>query len=277
MTPASDEQLYSELGEFQRFTLRWREGLFQGFLLVLGSLTLGLYTALGNESLEIKKLSWIIPLAGALVAVIFSLVDQRCHEILIRNYHLGSSFENSVGIYRASQNRSGGISHTAVLQSLYLGSCGALLILFTILLFKTAGGESIMAAEVVSIVATHSVLSFAFLLVFGLLGSFLGFRLITANYMKLGTATIITFVLCVSLLLFFVPETRPITSETFLKTWNTARQDDPVLRIIEKASQGKKITEEERALLTLWLKQFKVPPPPGEKKESPIISNLGKN
>jgi hypothetical protein len=97
------KDLYRELGESARLMLRWRHGLFAGFLPV------------NTQRICIRS-----SVVGAALAPIFLLIDRRCHEVL-------KKLEKDVpeGVYTDSVDPGLNprcITHTAVLQWMYISS-----------------------------------------------------------------------------------------------------------------------------------------------------------
>ena len=63
---AIQEQIYNELGENFRVSLRWREKLFGGFFIILGSLALAFFKTVGHSEYSHAA---VIRKFGELVAV----------------------------------------------------------------------------------------------------------------------------------------------------------------------------------------------------------------
>jgi hypothetical protein len=129
---AIQEQIYNELGENFRVSLRWREKLFGGFFIILGSLALAFFKL---HSAQNRAFALLMPFFGAIVSVAFFLLDVRCHDVLKKNYRVGADLEHILGYYGsyrlALERPMGVISHTAVLEAVYMIT-GALCIGFGI-------------------------------------------------------------------------------------------------------------------------------------------------
>jgi hypothetical protein len=127
--------MYRQLGEDYRHHLRWRERLFVGFLVVIGTLALAFYHTHKNGDCSEPwfAFGWTIPLAGFVLSLTFFVLDRRCHEVLLGRRDVGRAFEERamrVGLFGSAGDKAKVISHSRTLWSLYLFSAFIMFVIF---------------------------------------------------------------------------------------------------------------------------------------------------
>ena len=139
--PVSDEEIYRQLCEDYRHHLLWRERLFAGFLAVIGALAIAFYHT-HTDKLSFP-FSLVVPLVGALLSLVFFLLDRRCHEVLLDRREAGQALEQGavvvrIGLFGSAVRVSRGeklLTHSHVLKWLYLLSVVALFAIFVLMIF----------------------------------------------------------------------------------------------------------------------------------------------
>lgn len=145
--PLTDDEMYRQLGADYLHHLQWREKLFGGFLVLVGALALAFYhTHKKNQQGELwSQFGWLIPLAGVALSIILFFLELRCREVLRDRCRVGQAFEERalrVGLF-GSVVRVGRearcVTHSRVLQVLYLGSAAVFFVVFIFDIWRLAG------------------------------------------------------------------------------------------------------------------------------------------
>jgi len=216
--PLEDKDLYKELGNNFRLTLRWRELLFAGFLAVSGALSIGFYKlVVPSDSIDVSRfiaspiprevllesknnqsdlfsanIAWVVPLVGSALAFGFLLLDRRCHEVLLGNYQLGKTLEQwKTGYYSTAVARGKHpqqITHTSVLQSIYVVAGLAFLILSTIWGFADNSVDAATNARIPVDMKEYMIWGLPLVIksLPGLTLTFLGYKLLSPNLSQLS-------------------------------------------------------------------------------------------
>jgi hypothetical protein len=243
--------LYKELGENFRHTLRWREILFAGFLALIGALAVAVFRLSSPDHSPLKDLDWVVTLSGSVLAVVFWLLDRRCHEVLIDNYKLGELLEKPERGYYADARRRGlqpkRITHTWILGFVYQGAAFVLFLVSVVIV-----GRKIMIPErdqISLFIGLYSLLkllaSFSF--------AYLGYKLILTmketGVREMQTrwfyAGLVSFIIGVGFL--FWSFTQGAAPEL-----KSQVGDEKVKRIVKKLVTGEKPNAEETAIVNSW-------------------------
>ena len=252
--PITDQDIYGELGQNFRLTLRWRQGLFAGFLAILGALAVAFNHLWNKQKLGLAS---IVLLSASLLAIVFWLLDRRCHEVLIDNYQLGKSVEgraNLEGYYAEAQKRGLSpkrITHTFVLDFVYKAMALLLVSAFIFIsLFALQGGFKMSEKDqVVVLIGFYSLLK----LLAGLITIYLGYKLIITlqgtGVMELQRKKFWAGVACgvfgggLLIWAFFQG----------VKPGLTDAHDARIKKAASKMLRGENLNEEEKVLVRLWV------------------------
>ena len=144
--PVTDDEMYRQLGADYLHHLQWREKLFGGFLVLIGALALAFYhTHKKDQQEELwSQFGWVIPLSGVALSLVFFFLERRCQEILRDRRRVGQAFEERtmrVGLFGSvvSVGRAARcVTHSRVLQILYLGSAAGFFVVCVLDIWRLA-------------------------------------------------------------------------------------------------------------------------------------------
>lgn len=145
--PVTEDEMYRQLAADYVHHLQWRERLFGGFLVLIGALTLAFYqTHKKDQQCELWfQLGWLIPAVGLVLSLMFFFLESRCQEVLLDRRRVGQAFEDRAGqeglfgsvvqVGREARR----VTHTRVLQVLYLGGAAGFLIALVVDIWRLTG------------------------------------------------------------------------------------------------------------------------------------------
>ena len=108
-----DENRYTEVGENFRYYLTWREKLFAGFIVINGALAIA-FTWVNDRY---PTLTFLLPIGGMLLSVLFQLLDARNSELFNACVAAGAELENpGTGVYTKLNVDSKTIPHSRIIE-----------------------------------------------------------------------------------------------------------------------------------------------------------------
>jgi hypothetical protein len=110
-----DLDVYKEIVRHWEHHSRWRERLFNGYLVSLGAVATAYYWAAASDS-PVAGLRWVVPFSGLLLALTFLLANHRVNEVLDGLIASGRSLE-SRGVFAEKPAQL--LTHRTLLLSVY--------------------------------------------------------------------------------------------------------------------------------------------------------------
>lgn len=109
----SDENRYAEVGANFRYYLTWREKLFAGFIVVNGALAVA-FTWVNDRC---PSLTYLLPIGGVFLSVVFLLLDSRNSELFNACVAAGAELESpNTGVYSKLDVAEKTVSHTKTIE-----------------------------------------------------------------------------------------------------------------------------------------------------------------
>ena len=128
--------IYSEVGENNRFYLDWRYKLLSGFIMMISGIAMALWNIYDKNILFLL----IITTVATILSIIFLILDSRTKELYQICQEAGKSiednneeFDDSVKLYKKLVDSKTTFSHTNIIQFLYLISSIAFFLLSIII------------------------------------------------------------------------------------------------------------------------------------------------
>ncbi len=118
------KDVYNEIGTNYRYFLDWRHKLLAGYLVSVAGLAVGFSWSLTNN--DTKPISWIILILGFIVSLVFWGLDYRNRDLYHICQRAGAkmeeieNFKDGQGIYSALEESRSKVSHSRVLDLMFL-------------------------------------------------------------------------------------------------------------------------------------------------------------